>query len=342
MSGGVDSSVATLLLHQQGYSVIGVTMNLFGTLWETSSHNKACCSATALADAREVARRIGIPHETVEFTDAFCEDVVEPFVDSYRRGETPNPCVWCNRMIKFGRMFEPAREMGADLLATGHYARIIEDGGEWGLYRGMDPDRDQSYFLCAIRPELLPKILLPLGEWKKPDVRAYAEEHGLPVAAKAQSQEVCFAGGGDYRILVGEDRPGQMVHVDGRVLGDHSGISQFTIGQRKGLGLGGGGDPLYVIRIDPASNTVYVGPKGALERRSLTAAEPNYLAPLSEGQRVAVKIRSQMRPVPAQVAAADEDSLEVIFERPVQAVTPGQYAVLYQDDRVLAGARIAG
>jgi tRNA-specific 2-thiouridylase len=341
MSGGVDSSVAALRLVEESYSVIGVTMRLFSTPVKAREDSSLCCSERTVADARAVCERIGVAHHAIDVAGDFFELVIQPFVASYRKGETPNPCIRCNRVMKFGRMFRFAREIGAEFIATGHYARITKTDGEWGLFRASDHSRDQSYFLCGIPGDLLPNILFPLGEWTKDEVRRCARRHGLPVAEKAQSQEVCFAFEGDYRSLIGEDRPGKVVHIDGRVLGTHGGISRFTIGQRRGLGLGGGGDPWYVIRIVPETSTVYVGPREALERTKLVAVAPNYLAACKPGQDVEVKIRSQMEPVRASVTTADADRFKVAFDRSVTAVTPGQYAVLYDGQRVVAGGRIA-
>jgi len=373
MSGGVDSSVAAVLLREQGYEVTGVTMKLLPGEFAPARDPRLCCVARAVSDAGEVARRIGIPHRVVDVVDAFHRAVIEPFVNSYRCGETPNPCVRCNRVIKFGVMLRHAEKMGTDLIATGHYARIIpislECGGspppsatdvghgglrphsdiraasdvppqDWGLFRARDRSRDQSYFLCGIPAPRLPQILFPLGNWGKGDVRRYAEQHDLPVAAKPQSQEICFTSGEDYRLLAGGDRPGRIVHTDSRVLGSHPGVSHFTVGQRRGLRLGGGGAPLYVVRIEPETATVFVGPRESLLASNLAAVEPNYLATISPGQPVTVQIRSQMRAVPARVTEAARDRLAVRFDRPVSAVTPGQFAVLYDGDRVLGAGKI--
>jgi len=340
MSGGVDSSTAALLLLEKGFQVFGLTMRLLPEREGGDPDPGAVCASKAAEDAAAVATFLGIPHQVLDLADEFEEAVLVPFARAYREGETPNPCVRCNRLIKFGRTFDRAREMGADCVATGHYARIREEGGEWGLSRGADPAKDQSYFLSWILRERLPSILFPLGEWRKEEVRRFAREKGLPVAAREQSQETCFTGGGDYRSLLGPDLPGEIVHEDGRVLGNHPGVSHFTIGQRKGLRIGGAGEPLYVTRVEPGTGRVYVGPRSALRRRTLSAVDANYLGVCPGGMSVTAKIRSQMKAVPATVTRVEPDRFEIEFERPVTAVTPGQYAVLYDGDRVIAGGRI--
>jgi tRNA-specific 2-thiouridylase len=341
MSGGVDSSTAALLLLEQGYSVFGLTMRLLPEPSDAAAGAGAVCATKAVEDARAVCRFLGIEHHVVDLAEEFEQSVLDPFVEAYRRGETPNPCVRCNRLIKFGRTFDRALELGAGAVATGHYARVREEGGEAGLFRGADPKKDQSYFLAWIPRDRFSSILFPLGEWTKEAVRRFAEEKSLPVASREQSQETCFTGGEDYRALIGSDRPGEIVHIDGRVLGKHGGVGRFTIGQRKGLGIGGAGEPLFVTGIEPETGTVRVGSRSALERRALAALEPNYLAGCAARDRVGVKIRSQMEPVPAVVCGADAERFEVEFDRPVTAVTPGQYAVLYDGDRVVAAGRIA-
>jgi tRNA-specific 2-thiouridylase len=354
MSGGVDSSVVAALLKRQGYDVVGITLQLYDH-GEATHRKGACCAGQDIHDARRVAEAIGIPHYVLDYESRFREAVIESFAESYLAGETPIPCVECNRTVKFRDLLETARELGADVLATGHYvaSRALPAGGR-ALYRAADPDRDQSYFLYATTPEQLAFLRFPLGELDKAETRSLARELGLAVADKADSQDICFVPQGRYsdiieRLKPGAARPGEVVHLDGRVLGRHEGIIHFTVGQRRGLGLSTG-EPLYVVRLDADGARVIVGPREALATRSIRIAGVNWLGdrPLDalgpDGIDVAVRVRSTRAPRPATLRFADGAALVELLS-PEDGVSPGQACVIYDDAgpraRVLGGGTIA-
>ena len=333
MSGGVDSTVAALLLKREGYDLAGLTLVLSGE-----------------APAEEAARQceaLGIPHAVLNLSGAFEERVVGPFRESYRRGETPSPCVDCNAAIKFGLAWDFAEAaLHAEAMATGHYARTGSDGKGPFLARGFDRGRDQSYFLYGIPLRKLERLLLPLGSLTKTQVRAMAAEAGLSVCEKPDSMDLCFAGHGDYRALLeeGDFQPGPIVGLDGRFLGEHRGLAGYTVGQRKGLGVAFP-EPLYVVRIDRGTNTLVVAPREALLSCRVTAVRVNVLSPgaLEEEERLFGKIRSSGEPVPCRVARWDGVRLAVDFEEPVFAPAPGQKLVLYDEaEHVVAGGTIQG
>jgi tRNA-specific 2-thiouridylase len=340
MSGGVDSSVVAAMLKSEGYQVIGITLQLYDH--GAAVHKKgACCAGQDIRDARDVAARIDIPHYVLDYEERFREKVIAPFAASYRAGETPIPCVSCNAQIKFKDLFETALDLGADILATGHYVASRDDGrGGRDLLRAMDSARDQSYFLFATTKAQLKLLRFPLGHLEKPAVRALARQHGLDVAEKHDSQDICFVPTGKYSDLVAKispeaPRPGDIVHIDGRVLGTHAGIIHFTIGQRRGLGLGNvTGEVLHVVRIDAAQARVIVGPREALATRRILLREVNWLggSALTDmpaaGLELAVRVRSTRPPVPARLHAA-EDRIWVELSHDEDGISPGQACVFY-------------
>lgn len=339
MSGGVDSSVAAALLLEQGHDVTGVTMQL----WPSGDDEGGCCSVSAIRDARRVCDLLGIPHYALNFRESFERQVVTPFAEEYARGRTPNPCIVCNDLVKFDDLLARVRAQGAEYLATGHYARIVSDGnGDPWLARGLDPEKDQSYFLYRLTREQLRSVRFPVGELRKPDVRAFAERLGLHVAEKPDSQETCFAPSGDYERVVVERVPGafeagDIVDLEGKVLARHTGLGGYTVGQRKGLGIGGSGEPLYVIRLDPAERRVVVGPRDALEVRTVTAADVVWHGGAEEAVLAAVRYRMGARPASALY---DGNSLTVTFDEPLSGVAPGQSLVCYREDIVIGGGVI--
>ena len=349
MSGGVDSSVAAALLKQQGYQPVGVFMCAGLAESGAGSGPKRCCSPEDSADARRVAARLGIPFAVLDFSADFAR-LIDAFCEEYGRGRTPNPCVLCNRDLKFGRLLEYADTLGAAFVATGHYARVEWEAGCWRLKRGCDREKDQSYFLFAIAPERIERIRLPLGELTKSEVREIARELGLPVHDKAESQEVCFVPGtvGD---LVRERRPdlvkpGPVLDLAGRQLGRHAGIVNFTIGQRRGLGIALG-RPQYVVDIRPADAAIIVGPAEAVRSGGLMAEQTIWHEPPPrEPIRADVQIRYRHAAAPAWLTRLDprpdgSEAAEVKFDQPQPAVAAGQAAVFYRDDRVLGGGWIA-
>lgn len=338
MSGGVDSSVAALLLKEAGYAVTGVTMCL-GIRQEES--RASCCGGDAIEDARHVCGRLDVPHFVFDFASLMEERVIRKFTDEYLQGRTPNPCVDCNRYLKFDALLARARGMGFDCLATGHYARIAETPAGWGLFRAADKNKDQTYFLYPIRKDDLSSVLFPLGEMKKEEVRIRAHKAGLPVAQKAESQDICFVPQGDYRQFFAQRRlaspPGDIVDASGRVLGRHTGILSYTIGQRSGLGISAP-RPRYVLGFDAVGNRLVVGHKEELLAGGLVAGDLNLLA---DGfpETADVKIRYRKKPAPCRVVR-DGEKLKVLFREPQESVTPGQAAVFYEGDRVLGGGVI--
>jgi tRNA-specific 2-thiouridylase len=334
MSGGVDSAVALL---RAGSSAIGVTLRL----WidpEAPAAERACCSPEAVIAARETCHGLGLPHITIDAREAFRQAVVEPFVDGYARGETPNPCTRCNGSFRFGQLLGFARRAGAARLATGHYARIVEHRGRRLLARGVDPEKDQSYMLASLDPKHLERICFPLGDQTKEETRAEAERAGLAVARRAESQEACFLGGGDYRDFLNRHglagRAGQIVDEEGRTVGSHDGFWRFTPGQRRGLGVSTG-SPAYAVGSDPVTNTVVIGPREALARRDVTASGRLFAAVT----RSDVKLRYRSPAVPADVEAVD-DGFRVLLDEPAYGVASGQTAVLYEDDVVVGAGKI--
>jgi tRNA-specific 2-thiouridylase len=353
MSGGVDSSVTAALLKEEGYDVVGITLQLYDH-GMAIGRKGACCAGQDIYDARQVSDRIGIPHYVLDYENRFSQSVMDDFADSYLRGETPIPCVRCNQRVKFRDLLDTAKDLGADALATGHYVQraMGPDGAE--LRRAIDPARDQSYFLFATTREQLDFLRFPLGGMHKPEVRTLAERFGLVVADKPDSQDICFVPTGSYAEVVeklrpGAIEPGDIVHVDGRIMGRHDGIIHYTIGQRKGLGIGGQkgdqGDPLYVVRLDPARHRVVVGPKSSLARDRVLVREVNWLgtgnAPDPAGTKVQVKLRSAQPAAAATAFPAADGGAEVILDEPQFGVAPGQACVFYQGDRVLGGGWIA-
>ncbi|MFD1623774.1 tRNA 2-thiouridine(34) synthase MnmA [Azospirillum griseum] len=361
MSGGVDSSVTAAMLREEGYDVVGITLQLYDHGLAVMKAG-ACCAGQDIYDARQVADRIGIPHYVLDYEGRFSQDVMDDFADSYLRGETPIPCVRCNQRVKFRDLLNTARELGAEALATGHYVRRLVGAQGAELHRAVDPAKDQSYFLFATTREQLEFLRFPLGGLTKPETRALAERHGLEVASKPDSQDICFVPDGDYAAVVaklrpGSVEPGEIVHIDGRVLGRHQGVVHYTVGQRKGLGIGGikGEDEaLYVVRLEPGQRRVVVGPRRDLARSVVMVREVNWLGPdrpisagaegmdESAGLPVSVKLRSAQPPAAALWHRTGPDSARVELLEPQHGVAPGQACVVYQGDRVLGGGWIAG
>jgi len=349
MSGGVDSSVVAALLKDQGYDVVGITLQLYDHGIAVQKKG-ACCAGQDIHDARRVADTIGIPHYVLDYETRFQDSVMEEFADSYIRGETPIPCVRCNQEVKFKDLLATARDLDADVLATGHYVQQKLYADHAQMYRAVDENRDQSYFLFATTQDQLDYLRFPLGGMEKDDVRRLAEKYGLQVAHKPDSQDICFVPNGNYASVIERLRPGaseagEIVHLNGDVIGYHKGIIHYTIGQRKGLGIGGG-DPLYVIRLDPERKQVIVGPKEALGVAELVLKEVNWLGQTEipvEGMTIEVKVRSTRPPVPATLTAgagAGAGMARITLHTPEQGISPGQAAVFYDGDRVLGGGWI--
>lgn len=339
MSGGVDSSVAAALLVEQGHEVIGVHMKLHDAP-APQVGSKTCCGLDDALDARRVASQLGIPYYVLDLRQAFEAAVLAPFLDSYRRGETPSPCVACNGVLKFEVLLKRARALGAGALATGHYARIDDQGG---LRVAADPDKDQSYFLFPVSREALRGVRFPLGELSKPEVRAHAARLGLATAAKPESQDVCFLPDHDHARLVAERYPddegaGEIVDQAGRVLGRHDGYWRYTVGQRRGLGVATGA-PVYVLRVEPDARRVVVGPDAALMEQGLSATGARWFRRPEPTETVLARIRHRGALIPATVQAED-DQMTLHFRAPARAVAPGQAVVLYQGDEVLGGGWI--
>ena len=359
MSGGVDSSTVAAMLRAEGNNVIGLTMQLWnqrrlaGREGMPEQVQGRCCSLDDVYDARRVAQTIGIPYYVVNHEERFEREVVRPFVEEYLSGRTPIPCSLCNNHLKFDQLLIVARQIGADRLATGHYARVeFDEGlGRWLLQRPVDHSKDQTYFLFGLTQEQLSRTIFPLGGMTKPEVRELARMHGLAIAEKPDSQEICFVPGGDYKRFLdaylaeqGESLPdtsGELVTSDGRVIGEHDGIHNFTVGQRKGLGVATG-SPLYVIQIKGDAGQVVVGGSEELYSKTLRARRVNLIsvAELYGPMRVVVKIRHRHEPAPAILERAGEDEVLVTFDEPQRAVTPGQAAVFYDGDVVVGGGWI--
>ena len=369
MSGGVDSSVTALLLKEQGYECCGCTMKLYDagdvirdaeetgdTAYHTDEAAKTCCSLSDIDDARSVARRLGMNYHVLNYKDDFEDCVIRPFVESYERAETPNPCIECNRHLKFAKLLQQAEVLGFDGIATGHYARIEYENGRYLLKKALDPSKDQSYVLYSLTQEQLAKILFPLGTLTKTEARAIAERAGLVNAHKHDSQDICFVPDGDYAGLIERytgktPEPGNFVTTDGKILGNHKGLIHYTIGQRKGLGIAAEA-PLYVVRLDTASNSVVLGSNDDLFSKVAHVKHFHYIAGdelTSEysGLRCSAKIRYRHTEQPCTVtydgySAEDGHMITITFDEPQRAITPGQTAVLYDGDTVLGGGVIKG
>lgn len=352
MSGGVDSSVVAGLLKREGYDVIGITLQLYDH-GAAIAKKGACCAGQDIHDARMVAERLGIPHYVLDYESRFRQAVIDEFAESYVNGETPIPCIRCNQRVKFRDLLETARDLDADCLATGHYVqRAVDDEGRAQLLRGADPRRDQSYFLYTTTQDQLDYLRFPLGGMEKPEVRKLAEDFGLIVADKPDSQDICFVPNGDYASVVTKLRPeaaepGDIVDVQGNVLGRHDGVIHFTVGQRKGIGIAAS-EPLYVVKLDAAARRVVVGPRDALARKTVLLRELNWLgdAPLpADGLDVTVKLRSAQPAVAARIFAAEAGQDQTMARLELYAaeygVAPGQAGVVYDGDRLLGGGWIA-
>ncbi len=349
MSGGVDSSVAAALLAEAGHEVVGATLRTF-CYSSGPSHPRSCCGLDGVVDAKRVAAKLGFPHTVYDVEESFTRDVIEDFVQEYSRGRTPNPCVRCNSFTKFRDLLESARDLGAEGIATGHYARLDrEASGGPSLLRGVDGNKDQAYFLWGLPRDSLPFLHFPLGEFTKSHVRALARERGLETADKPESQEICFVPTGDYRDILrarlAPEHPifqvGPFVGRDGKVLGEHRGYGGFTVGQRRGLP-GGFPEPMFVVEIRPASREVVVGTREELYAPGVELTEVNWLVPpVGRGSVLEVQLRHRAPPVPARVEAIGE-SLALRFREPQPTVTPGQSGVLFRGDQMLGGGRILG
>ncbi len=350
MSGGVDSSVAAALLHEQGYDVVGITLQLYD-YGDAIAKKGACCAGKDIYDAKRVAEERGFPHYVLNYESNFRQSVIDDFVESYLKGETPIPCVKCNQTVKFHDLLQVARDLDADCMVTGHYVqRIVTDTGVSELRRAVDTGKDQSYFLFATTQEQLDFLRFPLGGWTKDITRQHAERLGLVNADKPDSQDICFVPNGDYASVVKKiapeaEREGEIVHMDGRVLGTHQGIIHYTVGQRKGLGIGGGvtenNDPLYVVAVDAETARVVVGPKEALARDVVHLKGCNWLGVTSlETIPVDVKLRSMTRAMPAYLTPLADGAATLRLQDAQYGISPGQAAVCYIGDRVIGGGWI--
>ena len=350
MSGGVDSTVVAALLHKAGYDVVGVTLQLYDH-GAALKKKGACCAGQDIHDARLAADMIGIPHFVLDYESRFKDAVIDQFADSYLKGQTPVPCIRCNQTVKFRDLLDVARDLGAEAMATGHYVRrSVTADGHVQMRKAVDHSRDQSYFLFATTQDQLDYLRFPLADLEKPQVRGVAAELGLKIAAKPDSQDICFVPSGDYRTLIDRLRPqgreaGEIVHMDGRVLGAHAGITDYTIGQRRGLNVAVG-EPLFVVKLEPETRRVLVGPREALLTRRLTLEETNWLgdqASMEEAARdgapVLARVRSTRQPSPARLAIVD-DIVSVVFDQGEEGVAPGQACALYDPadpDRLIGG-----
>ena len=346
MSGGVDSSVTAALLKREGYDVVGVTLQLYDA--GVAKKKGACCAGQDIYDARRVAENLGIAHYVLDYESRFRDKVIADFADTYARGETPVPCIRCNERVKFADLMDTARELGAAALATGHYVQRIDCAGVPELHRAANDSRDQSYFLFATTRAQLSYLRFPLGGMEKREVRALAAELGLAVAAKPDSQDICFVPDGKYSNIVeklkpGAAKPGEISDLSGNIVGRHDGVIHFTVGQRKGLGLSGSREPLFVVSLDAANARVVVGPREALRTQTVILRDVNWLVEASAPFDCAVKVRSTRPPVPARVIPLQDGAAMVELVSPEDSVAPGQACVFYQRNgtRVLGGGWIA-
>jgi len=354
MSGGVDSSVAAALLQEQGYDVVGVTLQLYdmGDNPAQTVKSKTCCAGQDIYDAKRVAESRGFPHYVLNYQSNFQESVMDDFADSYLRGETPIPCVRCNQTVKFRDLLKVAHDLNADCMATGHYIqRVVNDNGQAELHRAIDPIKDQSYFLFATTQDQLDFLRFPLGNWSKDKTRKEAERLGLLTADKPDSQDICFVPNGDYTKIVKKMRPqaenpGNIVDETGKILGQHKGIIHYTIGQRRGIGIGGGtnkdNSPYFVIRIDAQKNEIIVGPKESLAQTTLHIEDCNWLAQdiSDSGIDALLKFRSVMHPMPATLHKNDNNTARLDLATPQYGIAPGQAAVCYIGERLIGGGWI--
>ena len=350
MSGGVDSSAVAALLKSEGYDVVGITLQLYDMGANAPTRAKSCCAGRDIYDARKVAEDIDIPYYVLDYESRFREEVIDDFADSYMRGETPIPCVKCNQTVKFRDLLETSHDLGADCMATGHYVqRKLDANGRAELHRAADPNRDQSYFLFTTKQEQLDFLRFPLGHlMSKAETRALAAKFGLEVADKPDSQDICFVPDGKYARLVERLRPeagepGQIVDVDGNVMGDHRGLIHYTVGQRRGLNIGGTAEPLYVVKLVPEKRQVVVGPKAALAKKLVYVKDLNWLDgdQIDEnGVEVEVKLRSAMQPTTATVYPEAAGEARIELHDAQFGIAPGQAGVFYQGERVLGGGWI--
>jgi len=349
MSGGVDSSVTAALLKEQGYDVVGITLQLYDHGVAVQKKG-SCCAGQDIHDARRVAEELDMPHYVLDYESRFKEQVMEDFADSYIKGETPIPCVRCNQTVKFKDLLATAKDLGADCMATGHYVqRVVGENGKAHLLRGVDNGKDQSYFLFASTQEQIDFLRFPLGGMDKGETREHAERFGLAIADKPDSQDICFVPEGGYvsvieRLRPGAMEPGDIVDIEGNVLGQHKGIVRYTIGQRRGIGIGGTEEPLYVLKLDPARQRVIVGPKEGLLTREIMVKEVSWIGEdiPEDGLKVIAKIRSTRPGVPAKLFAGADGTARLELLEPESGVSAGQAAVFYHEERVLGGGWISG
>lgn len=347
MSGGIDSTVSAMLLLEQGYELVGVTFRTFDSIKESCLvREKGCCSVESIMEAKHTAQTLGFEHHILDFRETFKEHVIRNFVDEYTHGRTPNPCVLCNSHIKWGEMLKAADEYGCDLIATGHYARIAEHRGHWYLRTAVDTHKDQTYFLWMLTEENLKRTIFPLGELTKPEVRQIAFDHGFEkLSKKAESQEICFVPNNDYRTFLAEQgvhvEKGKYLSADGQVVGEHEGFCNYTIGQRKGLGIALG-TPQFVQKINAETNEVTLGTHDALYSTHVEATDARIrdIDWLRESPDVEARIRYKSPTTPARIAISDKGRIALDFEQPVWGVTPGQSLVIYKDGLVVAGGLI--
>lgn len=347
MSGGVDSSVAAALLKEQGYNLIGITMKTWG-FDDFPTKDSGCCSLEAIYNARNVANYLGIPHYTFDFTERFNETVIDNFISEYMQGQTPNPCVLCNKVIKWGVLLERAKELGADYISTGHYASLKKDNGRYFVSNSKDTNKDQTYALWRVSQDALSKTLFPLGKYEKPEIRKIAEKMGLKTANEPDSQEICFIPNNDYRELLEIRVPdlkeklnkGEIIYNDKKI-GEHKGFPYYTIGQRKGLKVALG-KPIYVSRIDADENRIYVDDEAGLYKNGFVAKEINLMKyeSIKNPYKAKVKIRYKDIGSSALIEQIDSNSIKVVFDEPKKSITPGQSAVFYENDDVIGGGII--
>ena len=348
MSGGVDSSVVAAILSNQGYQVFGLTMQLYNNQEKKSS--KSCCAGQDIYDAKYVADKIGIPHYVLDYEKKFHDQVISPFIEAYKSGETPIPCILCNQTVKFSDLIRASREIGADFLATGHYIQKIIKDNQVRMYRAKDKSKDQSYFLFSTTINQLEYLSFPLGEYNKEQTRELALKYGLNVADKPDSQDICFVTNGKYKDFTEKQEnkssnKGKIVNIYGEEVGDHSGIENFTVGQRRGIGVGGLKDPLYVVAIDRNKNTIIVGPKHATAKNQISLRNVNWLidkgSVLGGSFDIDVKVRNTQEPISASIRSdSNTGKIKVYFDKPLFGVSPGQACVFYKEDRVLGGGWI--